>query len=225
VPDGPPDDMLQYCLSVQAEGGRFDQGIRLGTSNLAQSVARFPGNAPRGGHADSCACNNMVARATIWRYTFGVSKRADMARNLQASIQAFVRSFGLLVTKQTPCGQPMSPSVAHALMVLLERELDGLSTFQHELAELLGLDRSSVQRLCSRLEADGRIKQAPAPDDARSRRIQLTPSGQRLAANIQAASLHRFTRIVDAIPASKRQPLLDALKVLTAAVLTLETEP
>jgi len=153
-----------------------------------------------------------------------VSTKADIAQNLQASIQSFVRSFGLLVTKQTPCGQPISPSIAHALMLLLGRERDGLSTFQHELAELLGLDRSSIQRLCSRLEANGRIKQAPGPNDARARSIQLTSSGRRLAANIQAASLERFTRIAEAIPASKQQPLLDALEVLTAAVLTLETE-
>lgn len=151
--------------------------------------------------------------------------KAETARNLQASVQAFVRSFGLLVTKQTPCGQPISPSIAHALMILLERETLGTSTFQHELADLLGLDRSSVQRLCSRLDADGRITQQPSPDDARSRRIQLTVSGQRMASNIQAASLERFTRIVDAIPASKRKPLLDALELLTAAVLTLEEEP
>ena len=150
--------------------------------------------------------------------------KAETARDLQTSVQAFVRSFGLLVTKQTPCGQPITPSIAHSLMILLEREADGLSTFQHELAEHLGLDRSSVQRLCSRLETDRRIKQEPAPDDARARRIQLTASGQRLATNIRAASLQRFTRIVDAIPPSKRQPTLDALDVLTAAVLTLEKE-
>jgi DNA-binding MarR family transcriptional regulator len=153
-----------------------------------------------------------------------VSTKAHTARELQATVQAFVRAFGLLVTKQTPCGQPVSPSIAHALMLLLDREGAGVSTYQHELAELLGLDRSSVQRLCSRLEAEGRVKQEPAPDDARTRRIQLTASGQRMAGNIQAASFQRFTRIVDAIPASKRQPLLDALKVLTAAVQTLEEE-
>jgi len=109
-------------------------------------------------------------------------------------------------------------------MLLLDRERNGLSTFQHELAELLGLDRSSIQRLCARLEADGRIVQAPAPEDARARQIQLTSAGQRLAANIQAASLDRFRQIVGAIPAPKRQPVLDALEVLTAAVLTLREE-
>ncbi|HEX2877151.1 MAG TPA: MarR family winged helix-turn-helix transcriptional regulator [Polyangiaceae bacterium] len=135
-----------------------------------------------------------------------------------------MRSFGLLVTKQSPCGQPVSPSIAHALIALLGREEAGTATYQHELAELLGLDRSSIARLCSRLEADGRLKQEPAPDDARARLLRLTASGQRMAGNIRAASLERFARIVEAIPASKRQPLLDALKVLTAAVLTLEEE-
>jgi DNA-binding MarR family transcriptional regulator len=153
-----------------------------------------------------------------------VTAKATAARELQASIQGFVRSFGLLVTKQTPCGQPVSPSIAHALMALLEREAAGVATYQHELAELLGLDRSSITRLCSRLEADGRLEQASAPDDARARLLRLTASGQRMARNLRAASLERFTRIVDAIPASKRRPLLEALQLLTAAVQTLEEE-
>lgn len=153
-----------------------------------------------------------------------MAKRDDVASELQASVQAFVRSFGLLVTRQTPCGQPVTPSIAHALMALLEREAAGLSTQQHELAEILGLDRSSVQRLCSRLESDGRVRQEPAPDDARTRRIRLTVSGERMATNIQEASLRRFSRIVDAIRPSQRRPLLSAVRRLTAAVLTLEEE-
>lgn len=151
-----------------------------------------------------------------------MTAKAATARELQASVQAFVRSFGLLVTKQTPCGQPVSPSMAHALMVLLDREEGGVATYQHQLAELLGLDRSNITRLCARLEADGRLEQEPAPDDARARVLRLTTSGQRMARNIRAASLDRFERIVQAIPNSKQQALLDALKVLTAAVLTLE---
>jgi len=153
-----------------------------------------------------------------------VTAKAATARELQTSVQGFVRSFGLLVTKQTPCGQPVSPSIAHALMALLDREQAGVVTYQHELAELLGLDRSSIARLCSRLEAEGRLKQEPAPDDARTRMLRLTAAGQKMAGGIRAASRGRFTRIVEAIPASKRQSLLDALQVLTTAVLALEEE-
>lgn len=171
----------------------------------------------------ACA-TKVIAHATTWRYAWDVATKAETARTLQTSVQAFVRSFGLLVTKQTPCGQPVTPSIAHALMLLLERDAERAITYQHELAEQLGLDRSSVQRLCARLEADGRIKQEPAPNDARARQIRLTASGQRMATNIQAASVQRFTKIVDAIPTSKRQPLLEALELLTAAVLTLGDE-
>lgn len=153
-----------------------------------------------------------------------MSPKATTARQLQTSVQAFVRSFGLLVTKQTPCGQPVSPSMAHALMALLDREEAGITTYQHELAELLELDRSSIARLCSRLESDGRLEQESAPHDARTRRLKLTPSGQRMAGNIRAASFARFSRIVDAIPVSKRGALLEALQLLTAAVQTLEEE-
>lgn len=153
-----------------------------------------------------------------------MTSKAATARELQASVQAFVRSFGLLVTKQTPCGEPISPSIAHALMALLEREEAGVVTYQHQLAELLGLDRSSITRLCSRLETGGRLEQESAPEDARARLLRLTPSGRRMADNVRAASFERFTRIVDAIPASKRQPLLEGLKVLTAAVRTLEEQ-
>jgi hypothetical protein len=62
---------------------------------------------------DSCVRNKVIARATIVRW---VTSKAATARELQASVQAFVRSFGLLVTKQNPCGEPISPSIAHALM-------------------------------------------------------------------------------------------------------------
>src|SRR5215216_3174540 len=95
------------------------------------------------------------------------------AHELQLSVQTFVRTFGLLVTKQTPCGQPVSPSYAHALMRLLERERAGCATPQSELAEDLGLDKSSIARLCSRLEADERITQKPGADDGRSRQLEL----------------------------------------------------
>jgi DNA-binding MarR family transcriptional regulator len=117
-----------------------------------------------------------------------VSSKTDTALALQRSTQAFVRSFGLLVTKQTPCGQPVTPSVAHALMLLLERQSAEVTTYQHELAELLGLDRSSVQRLCSRLETEGRVTQEPAPEDARARRVQLTASGRRAIFELRACT-------------------------------------
>jgi len=146
------------------------------------------------------------------------------ARELQVAVQAFVRTFGLLVTKQTPCGQPVSPSYAHALMLLCAREAAQQLTTQSELAVELGLDKSSVARLCSRLEEDGRITQRAAPQDARSRLIELTPDGRKMGANIQGASLARFRKVLGAIPPAQRTGVLAALESLTQAVASLEEE-
>ena len=146
------------------------------------------------------------------------------AHELQFSVQTFVMTFGLLVTKQTPCGQPVSPSYAHALMLLLERERAELTTPQSELAEQLGLDKSSIARLCSRLEADARITQKPGADDGRSRQLELTARGRKLATTIEAASLARFNRVLSAIPSAKRRGVLESLQLLTQAVANLEEE-
>jgi DNA-binding MarR family transcriptional regulator len=146
------------------------------------------------------------------------------ASQLQLSIQTFVRSFGLLVTKQTPCGQQVSPAYAHALMFLLERESRGLVTTQSELAEALGLDKSSIARLAARLEADERATQRRGLQDGRSRQLELTARGRKLATNIQAASLDRFRRVLDAIPPPKRRSVLGSLELLTRAVERLGEE-
>jgi len=146
------------------------------------------------------------------------------ARELQVSVQAFVRTFGLLVTKQTPCGQPVSPSYAHALMLLLDRESSGLTSTQSELADQLGLDKSSITRLCARLEADERVTQQRLPEDGRSRQLELTGRGRKMATDIQRASLARFRRVLEAVPSTKRRGVLGALELLTLAVATLAEE-
>lgn len=144
------------------------------------------------------------------------------AKRLQRSIQSFVRSFGLLVTKQTPCGSPVSPSYAHALMYLLEREQEGKITTQSELARELGLDKSSIARLCALLARNRHATQERAPDDGRSRRLELTPAGRRMSVSIHAASLERFRHVTSAVPAPKRAALFESLAALTAAVQSLE---
>ncbi len=144
------------------------------------------------------------------------------AEELRLLVQRFVRSFGLLVTRQTPCGHPVSPSYAHALMVLLERE--GALTTQTDLAVALGIDKSNVARLCARLEAEGHAEQTPLPEDARSRQLELSARGRRLAEQLKASSLQRFQRVLRAVPAAKRTQLLESLVLLNDAVACLGEE-
>jgi DNA-binding MarR family transcriptional regulator len=147
----------------------------------------------------------------------------EQTDQLRALVQEFVRKFGLLVTKETPCGQPISPSYAHALMVLLDRAHEP-NMSQAELGRALGIDKSNVARLCRRMEVAGHVCQARAPDDGRSRLLLLTPGGKRLAQRIEEASRQRFKQIVAAMSPGKRGTVIASLSVLNAAVESLGEE-
>ena len=110
--------------------------------------------------------------------------------DLRAHVQQFVRSFGLLVTKQTPCGFPVSPSYAHAMMLILRRAANGLETLQADLAGALGIDKSNIARLCERMVDAGHALQSVPAADGRSRLVTLTSKGARVAHRIEQASRH-----------------------------------
>ena len=137
---------------------------------------------------------------------------------LRAHVQEFVRRFGLLVTKQTPCGLPISPSYAHALMLLLQRSRDGLVTLHSDLAGSLGIDKSNVARLCERMvDAKHAVQTIPAAD-GRSRLVTLTTAGTRLAQRIEQGSRDRFSAVTAMIPDGRRRAVITALADLNAAV-------
>ena len=108
---------------------------------------------------------------------------SEGAIDLRRSIQRFVRAFGLLAGDQTPCGQPLAPSHAHALMVLLERESPSAAggMNQQDLAEAVGLDKSSVTRLCAKMVAAGHLTQEASATDGRAWILSLSTKGRRAA--------------------------------------------
>jgi DNA-binding MarR family transcriptional regulator len=143
------------------------------------------------------------------------SETASDAERLRQLVQAFVRRFGLLLEGQTPCGQPVSTSYAHALMFLLEAG----RARQSELGGALGIDKSNVTRLCAQMEAKGHIEQARVPEDGRARLVSLTARGRRLAESVQHSSKQRFAEILERIPAGRRRTVLAGLAALDAALL------
>jgi DNA-binding MarR family transcriptional regulator len=170
----------------------------------------------------------MVASATISVILPGVQARhkqephgeQQQVEQLRALVQQFVRRFGLLVTRRTPCGLPVSPSYAHALMLLLRRAREGLATLQSDLAGTLGIDKSNVARLCERMVKAGHAVQTVPPEDGRSRVVALTVKGTRLAERIESASHDRFSTLTASIPRHKRSAVIAALADLNAAVET-----
>jgi DNA-binding MarR family transcriptional regulator len=134
------------------------------------------------------------------------------AARLQQEVIGFVRAFGLLASDRTPCGQPLAPSDAHALTEIVSE--DGLT--QRELVDRLRLDRSSVSRLVDRLVARGWVERANGPD-RRTVRLLPTSAGRRVAADVAGARAKRFAALLEAVPADRRDDVVDAIRLLTVA--------
>jgi DNA-binding MarR family transcriptional regulator len=135
------------------------------------------------------------------------------ALTLQARITAFVRAFGLHQPDQTPCGQPVPVSEAHAVT---ELDRDGPLT-QLELAGRLRLEKSTVSRLVGQLIAREWVRRGKREGDARLVWLELTDAGRKAAGELAAARAARFTLLLEAIPADKRQTVIDALTLLVEA--------
>ncbi|MBI3688643.1 MAG: MarR family transcriptional regulator [Actinobacteria bacterium] len=133
---------------------------------------------------------------------------------LQTQITAFVRAFGLHQPDQTPCGRPIPVSEAHALM---EIERDGPLP-QHELATRLRLEKSTVSRLVSQLHGRGWIERGKRDGDARVIWLKLTDAGRTAATQLATARTATFAALLDAIPADKRDTVLDSITTLVEAL-------
>ena len=135
------------------------------------------------------------------------------AHELQRLVEQFVRSFGLHHPEQTPCGQPLSVAEAHTLM-----ELDHAAPMsQQQLADRLGLQKSTVSRLVGGLERRGWIRRERATDDARAFDVWLTDEGIRITAQVATARAARFRAIIETIPLGDRSGVLTALQTLVEA--------
>jgi DNA-binding MarR family transcriptional regulator len=138
---------------------------------------------------------------------------------LRASIQRFVRTFGLLDGDQTPCGVPLAPTHAHALTALLDRDRRGIASAQQDLVKVLGIDKSNVARLCAKMIEAGHLIHAESLDDGRVWRLSLTPKGRRLAERVEGASRSRFDQILAALPSdAARSAVIRSLDLLNEAI-------
>jgi len=129
-------------------------------------------------------------------------------------MQQLFRRFGVLASDTTPCGTPLSPAHAHALMLLLTHS----ELSQQELGAELGIDKSNVARLCGRMVDMGHAAQVQSETDGRSRRVSLTAAGKRLAREVDAASASRFAALMRGLPGEKQQRVVDSLEHLVAAI-------
>lgn len=138
----------------------------------------------------------------------------DDALALQEYMVALIRAFGLHQPDRTPCGTAIPVSEAHALMELSHSS----HLAQHELAERLGLEKSTVSRIVTQLHQRSWLRREQQEQDARVSLLSLTPQGRQAAAELAAARSDRFARLLEAIPLEQRATILTSLSRLVEAI-------
>ncbi|WP_199043203.1 MarR family winged helix-turn-helix transcriptional regulator [Glycomyces salinus] len=89
---------------------------------------------------------------------------------------------------------------------------------QRELAERLGLEKSSVSRLVAGLESDGLLVRQRDPDNRRLYRLEITEAGRRLHREAAAALDRRFARWTSVMSPAEREGLATGLPALLRAM-------
>jgi len=136
------------------------------------------------------------------------------ATRLHHLLMEVLRAGGLLQPTHDVDGQPVSLSQAFAL-----HELDTDTPLsQQELAERLGLEKSSVSRLAAELERKGLLARERDPDNQRQYRLRLTDAGRASHAWMRTTFHQRYECWVAAMTADERAALLQGLPALVRAM-------
>jgi DNA-binding MarR family transcriptional regulator len=138
---------------------------------------------------------------------------AEALARLEANLVRFIRAFGLLQGEATPCGEPIPVSEAHAVT---ELAASGPMS-QRELGDRLALTKGTVSRLVGILEQRGWVRRTPSAHDARAVEVRLTAAGRGAATRLANRRRRKLADLLDALPATERDRVVDALALLAKA--------
>lgn len=132
----------------------------------------------------------------------------------RAQLRALSRRIGRLDQHQGLRGEPLPPSYAQALVLLLGFEAREATPTLSELVELLDIDKSNVTRLCQKMERDAHITITRDARDRRAKRVALSAEGRALAEHINTESLDRVACLFGKLSDAERRNLVEALELL-----------
>lgn len=98
---------------------------------------------------------------------------------------------------------------------VLSRAAQGEYT-QSQLAELSGLDKTTMVVTMDALERAGLAERKPSPHDRRARIIAVTPAGEALVAQAQAIVARVQDDVLSALPEEQREAFMTGLMTLAA---------
>ncbi|MDP9002275.1 MAG: MarR family transcriptional regulator [Myxococcota bacterium] len=129
------------------------------------------------------------------------------------ALQALARALGRLGRERARSGD-VTPQQAEALQLIAERGAMSTSS----LAIMLGIDPSTASRNLGGLERRGYIVRRRGTDDGRQTDVRLTPRGRRTTEGVSVEWTTAYTLLLDRLPRSERQRIVDAIEVLARAL-------
>ncbi len=123
-----------------------------------------------------------------------------------------VRAWGFL--NRTVAGTDLSPSAVHALIET--GNTPGLPA--RDLCTRLGLEKSSVSRMVRALTERGELQVDSGPDDARIKRLHLTPQGRKTLSAINDHAEAQVTAALARLDDAARTEALHGLRHYAAAL-------
>jgi DNA-binding MarR family transcriptional regulator len=138
----------------------------------------------------------------------------DVPHRLHHLLMDLIQAGGLLHADQAVPGYQISLSQAFAL-----HELDtDVPLSQGELAQRLGLEKSSASRMAADLERKALLVRERDPANRRLYRLRLTDAGRAAHARIGTEFHGKYVRWVAALTPAEREALLTGLPALVRAM-------
>jgi DNA-binding MarR family transcriptional regulator len=135
------------------------------------------------------------------------------SKKLRETIRLLERKLGMLDDLQSSCCG-ITFAQCHAIV-----EIGRVGTLSlNDLADILGLDKSTMSRTINNLVNDGLVFRDLDTEDRRFVRIGLTGSGQKIFEGIEETMRLYFDKVYGSLPENKREQVIESLDLLLHAL-------
>ena len=98
------------------------------------------------------------------------------------------------------------------------------NVYQKDLEKVVGLTKSAISTILTRLETRGYIERQSVDQDARLKRIVLTPEGEQISVSLQQAMEAADEQLVRGLNNEEQQELLRLLRIIDETMKEMEGE-
>ncbi|BCN28928.1 MarR family winged helix-turn-helix transcriptional regulator [Anaeromicropila herbilytica] len=135
------------------------------------------------------------------------------SETLRELLRILIRNLGILEKSDSSCSG-VTIAQCHAIVEIGRAGQMSLI----ELADMLGLDKSTLSRTINNLvETDLALREID-PENRRYVIIKLTKEGYKVYQDIEESMFRYYSSIFSSIPEDKREQVLESLQILTKSV-------